>query len=85
ALGTQEGRETEVIVDLVDYYDEETGFTAMERATGWHAAIVAEMIARGEVRPGVVPLEEAVPGAAFVAEARRRGFQITERVRDTGD
>ncbi len=85
ALGRKAGCETEVVVDFIDYFDEETGFTAMERATGWHAAIVAEMIARGEVRPGVVPLEEAVPGAAFVAEARRRGFQITERVRDTGD
>lgn len=80
AVGTQERQPAEAVVDLVDYYDEATGFTAMQRCTGWHAAIVAEMIARREVRPGVVPLELAVPGADFVAEARRRGFHITARV-----
>lgn len=76
AVGRREGHATEVIVDFIDYYDEATGFTAMERSTGWHAAIVAQMIARGEVRPGVVPLELAVPGPAFVTEARKRGFRI---------
>lgn len=78
AVGAKAGDAAEVVVDFIDYYDEETGFTAMERTTGWHAAIVAEMMARGEVRSGVVPLELAVPGPAFVAEARRRGFQITD-------
>ncbi len=42
ALGTKDGRPAEVVVDLVDRYDEATGFTSMERLTGWHAAIVAE-------------------------------------------
>lgn len=83
AAGKKENCEIEVMANLIDYYDEETGFTAMERCTGWHAAIVAEMIARGEVRAGVVPLELAVPGLAFVAEARRRGFRIMEEVRHT--
>ncbi|MFQ5595301.1 MAG: saccharopine dehydrogenase family protein [Anaerolineae bacterium] len=83
AIGMKAGRESVVTVDLIDYYDEETGFTAMERCTGWHAAIVAGMIARGEVRAGVVPLELAVPGPAFVVEARRRGFRITEEAQHT--
>ena len=47
AVGKKNGREAEAIVEVIDYLDEETGFTAMERCTGWSAAIVAEMMARG--------------------------------------
>jgi len=81
AVGGKEGQETEVIVDFIDYYDESTGFTAMERTTGWHAAIMAAMIAHGRVPAGVIPVELAVPGATFVAELRRRGFQIRCQVK----
>jgi len=79
-LGKKDGRAAEAVVELVDRFDEATGFTAMERTTGWHAAIVAIMLARGETPVGALPLESAVPGAAFVRQARRRGFAISERV-----
>jgi lysine 6-dehydrogenase len=75
--GLKDGGPAQAQVDLVDRFDETTGFTAMERTTGWHAAIVAAMLARGETPIGSVPLEIAVPGDQFVAEARRRGFTIT--------
>jgi lysine 6-dehydrogenase len=68
-------------VDLVDYYDETTGFTAMERTTGWDGAIVAEMMARGDTPRGAVPVELAVDPAKFVAELRLRGFDLKEEVR----
>ncbi len=68
-----------VIVELVDYYDEETGFTAMQRLTGWHASIVAILAVRGEIPRGVVPVELAVSGPRLVEEARKRGFNISER------
>ena len=29
--GKKDGKETAITIDLIDYYDEETGFTAMER------------------------------------------------------
>jgi len=80
AVGAKSGRPAEAIVDVIDYYDEATGFTAMERTTGWHASIVALMMARGETPVGSIPLEIAVPGDAFVREARLRGFNITERI-----
>lgn len=80
AVGRSGGRRVEVLVDFVDFRDERTGFTAMERTTGGHAAIVAGMIAARRIPPGVHPVELGVPAKAFVEEARRRGFRITERV-----
>jgi lysine 6-dehydrogenase len=80
AVGSKDGKPAEAVVDLVDYFDEATQFTAMQRTTGWHLSTVASMIAHGKVPIGAVPLELAFPGAEFVAEARKRGFPITERV-----
>lgn len=76
AIGRKDGRAAEVTVDLIDRYDPVTGFSAMERTTGWHLSIVAALIAQGRVPPGATPLEIAVSGHAFVAEARQRGFDI---------
>jgi lysine 6-dehydrogenase len=80
AKGKKEGRPTEAVVELIDYYDEITGFTAMQRTTGWHLSIIAAMLAKGEIPIGSIPLELAVPGDAFVREAKKRGFKITERM-----
>jgi lysine 6-dehydrogenase len=80
ATGLKAGRPATAQVDLVDRFDDATGFTAMERTTGWHAAIVAAMLARGEIAPGAAPLEVAVPAPAFVQQARLRGFVIKEQV-----
>jgi lysine 6-dehydrogenase len=77
--GVQDGRPVAVEVDLIDRYDPETGFTAMERLTGWHAGIMAELVARGEIAPGVWPVEKAVSATRFLEKVRQRGFQMTER------
>jgi len=78
--GERGGRRAEAVVEMIDRYDEATGFRAMERVTGWHASIVAAMIARGEIPPGTHPVEKGVPPMRFVEEARRRGLAITTRV-----
>jgi lysine 6-dehydrogenase len=80
AVGRKGGRKTDAVVEVIDYYDPATGFTSMQRTTGWHLSIVASLMAHGETPVGSVPLELAVPGDAFVREARRRGFNITEPV-----
>jgi len=80
AVGLTGGRKSNAIVELIDSYDAATGFTSMQRTTGWHLAIVASLMAKGQTSVGSTPLELAVPGDAFVREARRRGFKITERV-----
>lgn len=83
ALGRKDGAAAEATVQIVDYYDEATGFSAMQRTTGWHLSIVAAMMARGEIEAGAKPVEVAVPGPAFVREARRRGFRISESIAES--
>jgi len=80
ALGQKDGAAAEAVVELVDRYDPATGFTSMERLTGWHAAIAAEMIAMGRIPPGAHPVELGIPARPFVVEARKRGINIEERV-----
>jgi lysine 6-dehydrogenase len=80
AIGEKDGRPAESLVELIDYHDEETGFTAMERTTGWDGSIFAIMNARGVTPRGVKPVEVAVPAKPFVDELRRRGFALTEQV-----
>jgi lysine 6-dehydrogenase len=76
ARGLKEGRPAQAIVEMIDFFDEETGFTAMERTTGWDAAIVAGMMARGQTPLGAVPVELAVPPELFVEELARRGIVV---------
>jgi lysine 6-dehydrogenase len=76
ATGTRDGEHAVVRFELIDRFDEETGFSAMERLTGWHAAIVTEMVARGEIRPGVHPLERATPQLRVLEEVEARGLRV---------
>jgi lysine 6-dehydrogenase len=78
-IGEKDGHRAEAIVELIDYYDKETGFTAMQRLTGWHASIVAILAAHERINHGAIPVELAIPGSVIVEEARRRGFSIEER------
>lgn len=80
AVGLKDGRQSKATVEVVDYYDQATGFSSMQRTTGWHLSIVAALMAQGRTPVGSVPLELAVAGDAFVAEARRRGFHFAEKI-----
>jgi len=78
AKGKKDGCTAQVLLDLIDRYDEVTGFTAMERTTGWDGSIKAIMNAHGVTPRGVNPAEIAVPGLQYAAELRKRGFSLTE-------
>ncbi len=80
AVGRKAGQPAAAVVQLVDRYDAETGFSSMERTTGWHASIMAALVARGDVPRGAVPVEVGLAGHVFVEEARRRGFEVTAEV-----
>jgi len=80
ATGRKDGREAESLVQVIDYYDDDTGFTAMERCTGWTAALVAEMMARGETPRGAGGVEQQVPARSYVEQLRQHGIEVTEQV-----
>jgi lysine 6-dehydrogenase len=80
ARGLKDGCPAQALVELIDRYDEATGFTAMERTTGWDGSLKAILNARGVTPRGAHPAEVAVPGPLYAAELRRRGFNLTETV-----
>jgi len=81
-VGEKDGWTARVTVDLVDRYDAASGFTAMERLTGWHAAIMMALQASGRVPPGAHRMESAVRAGEVMAALERRG--IPHRLRWDG-
>ena len=78
-VGEKDGREATVVVDLTDGYDEETGFTGMERLTGWHCALMMHFQAGGKIGPGAHRMETAVPATEVMKEIKKRGIAFTVR------
>lgn len=76
--GKKAGKAKRVQYDVLDYGDEATGFTAMERTTAYPAALVAQMMAAGETMRGAIPLETAVPARAHVDRLKTWGIAIRE-------
>lgn len=77
AIGTRNGKRWRIDYRIIDYYDRETGFTAMARTTGFSAAIIARMILDGRITgKGVLRQELSVPAAEFFNECRQWGINI---------
>lgn len=80
--GFKAERPGEICYDLLDLQDQDTGFSAMERTTGFSTAVVLKMLAGGRIKErGAVPPEKSVPAAEFLREMRGRGFEILETFR----
>lgn len=79
AEGIKNGRDSRYELELIDYYDPKTEFTAMQRLTGWHASMIAILANKGKVRKGAVSVENAVPGRDIKMEIEKRGIKITEK------
>lgn len=77
--GLKQGKKTTVTVDLIDRYDPETGFTSMERLTGWHCSIMMIFQANNVVKTGVLPVELAVPASLMMEGFTERGISHTIR------
>jgi lysine 6-dehydrogenase len=77
--GRTGGAPARITVDLFVHPDPDLGFTAMERATGWHAAIVCHLMASGGIAPGATPVELAVDPALMMDAVRARGFEVSSR------
>jgi lysine 6-dehydrogenase len=64
---------------LLDYYDEARGISAMMRATGYSLSITGLMQTDGRIAAkGVCTPDEAVPFGEYVAELGKRGIEIRE-------
>lgn len=66
ALGVKDGRGRRYKIEMVDRYDPVTGFTSMARTTAFTGAIVARMIARGDLQAtGWQTPERVITGPLF--------------------
>ncbi len=71
-----EGESEKMVFELMDFYDDATGFTAMQRTTGFGAAMVGIMLANGEAPAGSIRLEREIDSERYIAEMARRGLEI---------
>ena len=49
-IGEKNGEKSAHSYELIDFYDEENGITAMARTTAYPCSIVSQMIARGDIK-----------------------------------
>ena len=75
-VGVRDGKPMRLQVDLFDRQCEKTGFTSMERLTGFSLAIYAKNVADGNVPAGAIRYEEAMTGSAFVEQIEHRGIKF---------
>jgi lysine 6-dehydrogenase len=76
--GTKDGTPKRVGWELLDYYDESRGISAMMRTTGFSLSITGQMQANGELPPGVYTPDECIPAEKYMAELAKRGIRITK-------
>jgi lysine 6-dehydrogenase len=75
--GEREGHRRRLTYDLLDYFDEDAGISAMERTTGFSLSITGQMQADGRiVLRGAATPDQCVPAEAYMAELARRGIEI---------
>ena len=79
--GTHQGIPASVSFQLLDYYDEERGISAMMRTTGYSLALTGLLQVQGKVMAkGVKTPDEATPFGPYVAGLAGFGVKIEERV-----
>lgn len=79
--GREDGRRVRAEVDLLVQHDPGIGLSAMQRCTGFDAAIVAAMLARGQVARGVAVREKSIDTDDYLSELGRRGMEVARQLR----
>jgi lysine 6-dehydrogenase len=75
--GTKGGQRRKLGWELLDYYDQAHGISAMMRTTGYSLSITGQLQVKGEVQPpGVHTPDECVPAERYVSELAKRGVNI---------
>lgn len=75
-VGTKNGNPVRIQIDIFDRQCKDTGFTSMERLTGFSTSIIAQEVVQGRVAKGAIKYENAMTGTAFLRELKRRGIDI---------
>ncbi len=87
ASGKSGGLDIDVNYEMVDEYDEEHGVTSMAKTTGFTAAIIARILARGAVKKkGIQWPVRVIKGPLFeelLSSLRERGVEVTETITKT--
>lgn len=79
--GIKDGRKKRITISLLIERDVETGLFAMSLGVGYAASIVAQMLARGQIKKkGLLSPATDVPYEAFMAELSRRGLEVNKEV-----
>lgn len=80
ATGQKEGGRKIIQYQCIDYFDRASQLTAMMRTTSFPAAIILQMLVRGQIKDhGVLRQEVSVPSAIFMKELEKRKI-IFERI-----
>ena len=74
--GKKDGKSVRKQVDILDKECETTGFTSMERLTGFSISIYAIEAALGNIPAGANRYENALSGTKFVEEIQKRGIEL---------
>jgi lysine 6-dehydrogenase len=85
--GKKDGSDIQINYDLVDFYEEEKKITSMAKTTGYTAAIIARILARGDIlQRGIQWPVRVIRGQLFdelLRSLRARGVEVTETVTTT--
>ncbi len=76
--GTKGGAAKKLGWELLDYYDESRGISAMMRTTGYSLSITGQMQANGELETGVHTPDECIPAEKYISELAKRGVMIRQ-------
>lgn len=83
-VGVKGDSEMYVAYEMVDYYDEKKGMTSMAKTTGYTAAIIAKMLARGDIEGrGIQWPVRVIKGRLFhelMSSLRERGVEVKESI-----
>jgi lysine 6-dehydrogenase len=79
--GTKDGAPCTRTYDLLDYFDDGTGITAMMRVTGFTLSITGQFMVSKALKPGVFTPDEVFPGDRYIAELAARGINIRTATR----
>jgi len=75
--GVKDKKPLQYVWQCIDYNEQAAGLSAMMRMTAFPASIIAQMLARNDIKErGVLRQESVVPIKLFLAEMDSRGINL---------